>query len=360
MLFHLRSARIPAMTSPQVSVVIPCFRQGRFLAGAIESVLAQTCSSIEVIVVNDGSDDDTEDVAARYGGRVRYVLKENGGLSSARNAGIAVARGRYLLFLDADDLIDRRAVMSLVEQMGDVDDRLVMMGFRLFVDHPAAEFSQDQSPAMAAEHFSRIFDIDPVLGHRPHDLNPNRLQSLPYLIYTNFGPPHCWLCSRRMVLNIGGFDETLDACEDWDLWLRLAMSGAQLVTLEYVGAFYRRYSGSMSTDNARMLDNRSALLLKLSRSLRDNENSSRLWGQDLLQAARRIRRRYIAFGIASQRANELSREIRFLQRFEPSFGRRMIGFTAELLGRASRDQIALALYRRFRPDLHSYYRADID
>src|SRR5262245_46484951 len=87
----------------KVSVIIPCYRQGRYLAQAIDSCLAQTHPDVEVIVVNDGSDDNTDEVARGYGDRIRYIPKRNGGVSAARNSGIAVATGRYLKFLDADD-----------------------------------------------------------------------------------------------------------------------------------------------------------------------------------------------------------------------------------------------------------------
>jgi glycosyltransferase involved in cell wall biosynthesis len=88
---------------PLVSVIIPCYKQAEYLAGAIDSALAQTYSPVEVVVVNDGSPDDTEKVALSYGDAIVYVGRANGGLSAARNSGIACAKGRFLKFLDADD-----------------------------------------------------------------------------------------------------------------------------------------------------------------------------------------------------------------------------------------------------------------
>src|SRR5579871_1913129 len=100
--FTMEGGRMP---SPLVSVIIPCYRQGRFLASSVRSALQQSYSPIEVIVVNDGSDDDTEQVAHRFGSQVRYIHQANAGVSAARNRAIGLAQGEYLHFLDADDLL---------------------------------------------------------------------------------------------------------------------------------------------------------------------------------------------------------------------------------------------------------------
>lgn len=90
---------------PRVSVIIPTYNHAQFVVQAVESALAQTYADLEVIIVDDGSTDDTQAVLARYGAEINYIYQENQGLSAARNAGISVARGDYFLFLDADDLV---------------------------------------------------------------------------------------------------------------------------------------------------------------------------------------------------------------------------------------------------------------
>ena len=89
---------------PDVSVIIPCYRQANYLAEAIDSALAQEGEDKEVIVINDSSPDHTRDVCARYGDSLVYIEQENRGVSAARNTGIRSARGKYIAFLDSDDI----------------------------------------------------------------------------------------------------------------------------------------------------------------------------------------------------------------------------------------------------------------
>src|SRR5438093_1507619 len=103
-------------TGALVSIVIPCYKQARFLADAIESALAQTYRTIEIVVVNDGSPDETAAVAARYP-PVRYIEQDNAGLAAARNTGLANSCGEFVVFLDADDRLLRDAVQTNVDRL---------------------------------------------------------------------------------------------------------------------------------------------------------------------------------------------------------------------------------------------------
>ncbi len=88
---------------PIISVVIPTYNRAAFICRAVDSALGQTYAPLEVVVVDDGSKDDTREVLRKYGDRIRYVAKENGGVSSARNVGVREATGEYIAFLDSDD-----------------------------------------------------------------------------------------------------------------------------------------------------------------------------------------------------------------------------------------------------------------
>lgn len=256
------------MSRPLVSIIIPCYRQGHYLGAAIESALGQSYPSIQVVVVNDGSDDDTEAVAARYAGRITYVFKPNGGLSSARNAGILAAEGDYLHFLDADDLLHPEAIASLVEAMDGKCRRFCIIGH---------------------QNFERDIDPDPAAGH----LVPVSFACFPHLIQKNIFPVHSVLCRRDMVTEAEGFDENLRSCEDWDLWIRLGFDGAEPVTVQRVGAYYRRYANSMSTNRLIMLQMRTEVLLKTHQGIVGVPDRLKNWGTDLVEAEHRVLRHLI-------------------------------------------------------------------
>lgn len=348
------------VNAPAVSVIVPCYRQGHLLGRTIDSALGQTLDEVEVIVIDDGSDDETGTVAASFGDRIRYLRQSNQGLAAARNAGIAAARGRYLLFLDADDLLHASALEWLLGGIGGREDRLAVIGFRTFVDDPTTENGGDLLPVHGASWFADLFDRDPLLVEPPADLDRERLTALPYFFYTNFGPPHCFLSCRARVLEVGGFDTALSGCADWDLWLRLALRGASLTTIDRAGAFYRRAPGSMSTDNGAMLEDRTRLLLKCSHSLRGAGKAADPALIHLLQAARRVRRRYAAHRVGSRLHEALGAEITALRRRvgATEFGRR--SRLGALVDSRLWDHLVLAAYRAFRRDLYEYYRSDID
>ncbi len=112
------------MADPLVSVIIPAFNMDRYLAQAIESVLAQTYRATEIIVVDDGSMDGTADVARSFSGTVRYFYQPNGGCGAARNTGVLMAQGSFLAFLDSDDLWRKEKLskqMEVLQSDGDVD-----------------------------------------------------------------------------------------------------------------------------------------------------------------------------------------------------------------------------------------------
>ena len=259
------------MTTPLVSVVIPCFRQAHLLPEALASVFAQTHPAVEAVVVNDGSDDNTDEVARGYGSRIVYVAQKNAGLPRARNAGTAVAGGKYLLFLDADDMLHERAVERLVGAMNGREDVLAVCGWRKFRTDPATPFEPDRFPQ----------------GGDP----------FPRLIHDNLAPPHAYLSSRALVDRLGGFATDVYACEDWDMWLRQALAGAELIAVPHVGAFYRMSPNSMSTNHARMLATRVKILLQTHARFLDRPDLLARWGNELAAVALRVRRRLLAQNI---------------------------------------------------------------
>jgi glycosyltransferase involved in cell wall biosynthesis len=274
------------MGSPVVSIIIPCYRNANVLPEAVDSALAQTYQPMEIIVVNDGSDDETDEVAARYAGRIRYIHKANGGRASARNAGLHQAKGDFVLFLDADDMLHPQALAWLVEATEGQSDRIALVGYQRFTRHPQIDGEESTLPPETASFF-------PWVIHRSYAL-------------------HGFLCPRPVAIGIGGFDKTM-FLEDWDFWARIALHGARLATVRHVGAFYRRSPGSVTSDRGRLRDGPAQVLLKLYEHVRHDAEFLTLWGPDVLRALYGVRRRLIASGTASPHRRGLDRAIRSLR-----------------------------------------------
>ncbi len=185
---------------PQVSVIIPTYNRRTFVQQAIDSVLAQTYTDYEIIVVDDGSTDGTgEALAARYGDRIRYVWQENQGESVARNCGIETSRAEYVAFLDSDDMwlpAMLRRLLAFFETKPEV----------------AMVFCQKWLMDSSA----RQLDTPPQgLGLEPADWTLERL------CLENPVSLGAVLIRRSTLEQVGGFDPSIEFGEDWDLWLRL-------------------------------------------------------------------------------------------------------------------------------------------
>lgn len=227
-----------------VSVVIPCFRQAHFLADAIESVLEQTYPAVEVIVINDGSPDDTAAVASRY--FVHCVEQTNRGLAAARNAGLERCHGEFVVFLDADDRL--------------MPGALSINSSRLAAD-PALAFV-----AGASRYIAR--DGTPLMT------NPQRVPSsanvyMELLRRNRIRMPGMVMFRRKVFDDIGGFDRTVDACADYDVYLRVSRLFPVAFHDELV-AEYRRHEANMSLDPALMLRQLSAVMRKQRRYVGDS------------------------------------------------------------------------------------------
>lgn len=121
--------------NPLVSIVIPVYNGANYVAEAIESALKQTYKNIEVIVVNDGSTDNTEKIVKKYGDKIRYFYKENGGVASALNFGIKNMKGEYFSWLSHDDVYYSNKIERQIEELKNIDkDNILYSGFELIND----------------------------------------------------------------------------------------------------------------------------------------------------------------------------------------------------------------------------------
>jgi glycosyltransferase involved in cell wall biosynthesis len=198
----------PNAENPRVSVIIPAYNAAGHIASALESVLAQTFSSYEIIVINDGSPDtpDLIEVLRPYKDRIRYLEQHNQGPSAARNSGIGAARGAYVAFLDSDDCW---RPSYLEEQM------------RLLEGPPRRDlvYSNAQRVGPLGGRWPTCMDASPSHG----SVNFNSLIREQCTVLTSFT-----VARRQAILDAGLFDPDFKRSEDFDLWLRMAHQGAAM------------------------------------------------------------------------------------------------------------------------------------
>jgi glycosyltransferase involved in cell wall biosynthesis len=234
---------------------MPTYNARRWLGDAIDSALAQTYPNCEVLVIDDGSTDGTgEWLAKEYGGRIRYLYKENGGLSSARNLGLHHAQGEYIQFLDADDLI--------------LPEKVAVHAAYLDV-HPEVD--------VVYGHCLMFHDVRERLYDWPAQPRYRSGQVFASMIDGGYLLPHMPLSRRACLERVGGFDESLTSCVDWDYWLRVAWSGVTFFYLQGPAmALYRVRSNSMSGAHVNHACNGLHVLAKVATYVQDLEEQQRL------------------------------------------------------------------------------------
>ncbi len=226
------------MSEPRFSAVIPAYNAAATLGSAVRSVLSQTSQDFEVIIVDDGSTDDTANHARRFeeDRRVRVVSQPNQGLAGARNTGIAHARGRYVGLLDSDDLW--------------MPGYLEVMGAALDAD-PGAGFAYTDGWALDDESRRIRRATTMARAHPPASPPADAGAFLRLFVNGNFVPAET-LVRRAALDEVGNFNEALQAAEDYELWLRMLAHGWRALRPPGLLLVRRIRADSMSSDRALM------------------------------------------------------------------------------------------------------------
>lgn len=213
--------------APLVSIIIPCYNQAQFLTESIESVLNQSCQNFEIIVVDDGSTDQTSAVAARYR-EVRCLRQKNYGLSAARNAGLQASRGSFVIFLDADDRLLPDAIETGLKKLDEFPECAFTYGHAKSIAADGSPIASRQRPCVEKDHYL-------------HLLRDNYIYNPAMVMY------------RRAVFDsIGGFDPAVNPAADYDLYLRIARK-FRIRCHDKAVVEYRQHGANMSGNAALML-----------------------------------------------------------------------------------------------------------
>ena len=221
----------------RISAVIPTYNHASYIASAIESVLSQTVGVDEIIVVDDGSTDETVQVVRRFSERIRYIFQPNAGLSAARNTGIRLATGNWLAFLDADDFWSPNKIELQLVALTQSPEAVLCYGGVV------------------------LHDVTLCVNTAVSATAPQKIW--PLLRFKNCitGSGSAVLVRKDVVLEAGGFAESLTACEDWDLWVRLARQHPFTAVSDPVVTLRVR-PASLSASTERMLTNVELLMEK--------------------------------------------------------------------------------------------------
>ncbi len=221
-------------SSPLVSVIIPCYNAANWIGQAIDSVLNQTWQNIEIIVVDDGSTDDSLSVLDKYVGKnIEVITQENRGASSARNQGLNRAKGDYIQYLDADDLISVNKIKSQVKRLENQADSISSCQWgRFFDDSNKAKFLRQEiwKDLYPREWFITAWS------------NMEMMQ------------PGVWLTPRTIVDKVGQWDESLSLDDDGEYFTRVICAARKVLFVDEAKVYYRSGSPSSLSSAKKMND----------------------------------------------------------------------------------------------------------
>lgn len=253
-----------------ISVVIPTYNSAQYIIEAIESVLNQTYKDYEIIVVDDGSTDNTKDILRSYieKKKIHYFYQENSGVSSARNTGSRMAKGDFIAFLDSDDILDKDSIRCRLNALHSYRDRAdcIFTDCIFFYDYGINRVQDEQTLWQKRKFFEKLPKTT-ILEQNEHTmlLNNDLYQTLIRECYFRV---QSLLMSKKSFMRSGGFDETLMFQEDWDFFLRYSKL-KNILILKKPMAYIRRGTASLSTRSNIVFSYSMVVLEKLLKSETD-------------------------------------------------------------------------------------------
>ena len=214
---------------PKVSVVVPTYNSAKYLNEAIDSALAQTFKPIEIIVIDDGSTDDTKNIIKRYGSDIVYCYQQNAGSGKARNTGIKLASGEWIAFLDSDDIWHKDHLLKLTHRLHGRDDIDMVYG---------------------AQRYVNVSGVPCVKRYEQNDFPEGWIFS--ELFQANYIATPAVIVRRSLFMELNGFNESeiFRNAQDYDLWLRIS-ANSMILSEPQVAFDYRRHSSNQTLNERR-------------------------------------------------------------------------------------------------------------
>lgn len=225
----------------KVSVVVPAYNKGKYIKYTLNSVLNQTLREWECIIIDDGSTDNTGEIAKEYvhlDRRFKYYYQKNTGTSSAKNSGIIASSSKYICFLDSDDTLDHRMLEITVRYLDNHQDTSLVFGAWDIINEYGEVVSEKKGPFKSRDYLSD-------------------------LVLRNVFPIHTLLLKKEIFNSCGLFDIDLKAHEDWDMWIRIACHGYKFGYINNVVAHYRVYSDNTTKDGKKMYESSNNILNRI-------------------------------------------------------------------------------------------------
>ena len=224
--------------TPLISIVIPCYNRQKFICETIESALAQTYPHVEVVVVDDGSTDNTRDIVIdRYQTRIKYIQQQNRGAGAARNTGILAAAGEWIFVLDSDDVISSNYLSDAINL---IENEKTLVTARAFY----VDVATKSIPGVYPE--GDLSEINVTLAS---------IREINQVVVSS-------LFSKKIWQDSGGYNEKLKRAEDWEFWVNLVSNGVKVKYLTANEPYfkYRKHDCQKSLHNQRELDRTSRFI----------------------------------------------------------------------------------------------------
>jgi glycosyltransferase involved in cell wall biosynthesis len=228
---YLKELNIAMINNPTVSIIIPCYNRELFICDAIDSALNQTYSNIEIVVVNDGSTDNTHEIIiSKYIDKIKYIQQKNSGASFARNLAIKSSIGEWILTLDSDDYISPNYVSDAIEK---IKDKKTLVTARAFIVDDKLN-GNSYYPDISI--FNKTINLESMI-------NQNQVITSS-------------LFSKELWEKAGGYNEKIKRAEDWEFWVNLVSCGANVTYINKNEPYlkYRIHGDNKSTKNQHLLE----------------------------------------------------------------------------------------------------------